>query len=526
MSAERSRGAGMAPVLIGVGILISRFFGLFRQALQARYLGAGMAADAFWAGFKIPNMLNNLFGEGGLSASFIPVYSRLLGREEHEESARVAGAVAAILGLAMAVFVLLGVLLAPLLIPIIAPGFTGEKRALTIHVTRILFPGVGLAVMSAWSLGVLNSHRRFFLSYVSPVAWNVAMIGALLWYGPHNGAAAMAVKLAWASVAGTLLMLLVQLPTVRALVPQLRLRLLTGNTNVRTVVRNFTPVLVSRGVVQISSYIDQVLASLLPNGAVAMLGYASTLYLLPVSLFGMSISAAELPEMSRVGMDGEAGRTVLRDRLQAGLRRIAFFVIPSAAGFIILGDVIIGALLRSGRFGHDEALYTWGILAGSCVGLLAGTMGRLYSSTYYALHDTKTPLRFALVRVGLTTALGAAFAFLLPPLLGVNRMWGAAGLTASAGIAAWVEFLLLRHGINRRVGRTGVPASLMVRLWLAAIMAGAFSFEVKLLLGAGLHRILLGAIVVGVFALVYGLLTMAFAVPEARAIARRVLRRR
>jgi putative peptidoglycan lipid II flippase len=525
MSAERPRSAGLASALIGAGILISRFFGLFRQALMARYLGAGMAADAFNAGFKIPNMLNNLFGEGALSASFIPVYSRLLGREEHEESVRVAGAVAAILGLAMAVFVLLGVLLAPVLIPLIAPGFQGEKRALTVHITRILFPGIGLAVMGAWSLGVLNSHRRFFLSYVSPVAWNLVMIGALLWYGPHTGPARMAVLLAWASVGGALLQLLVQLPTVWRLVPGLRLQLAHANTHVRQVLRNFMPVFVSRGVVQVSSYVDQLLASLLPDGAVSMIAYASTLYVLPVSLFGMSISAAELPEMSRVSTEGAEGRAMLRTRLQAGLRRIAFFIVPSAAGFLLLGDVIIGALLRSGKFGHAEATYTWGILAGSCVGLLAGTMGRLYSSVYYALHDTKTPLRFALLRVALTTVLGAAFAFPLPKLLGINALWGAAGLTASAGIAAWIEFLLLRRGINRRIGVTGVPAGLMVRLWAAALVAGAAGWGVKLL-AAGLHRILLGAVVVGAFAVVYGLLTLAMKVPEAAAIVNRVKRKR
>ncbi|MHB1072504.1 MAG: murein biosynthesis integral membrane protein MurJ [Gemmatimonadaceae bacterium] len=525
MSAERPRSAGLASALVGAGILISRFFGLFRQALMARYLGAGMAADAFNAGFKIPNMLNNLFGEGALSASFIPVYSRLLGREEHEESARVAGAVAAILGIMMAVFVLLGMLLAPVLIPLIAPGFQGEKRALTIHITRILFPGIGLAVMGAWSLGVLNSHRRFFLSYVSPVAWNLVMIGALLWYGPHAAPARMAVLLAGASVVGALVQLLVQLPTVWRLVPGLRLHLAYANAHVRQVLRNFTPVFVSRGVVQVSSYVDQLLASLLPNGAVSMIAYASTLYILPVSLFGMSISAAELPEMSRVVVEGEEGRAMLRTRLQAGLRRIAFFIVPSAAGFLLLGDVIIGALLRSGRFGHTEATYTWGILAGSCVGLLAGTMGRLYSSVYYALHDTRTPLRFALLRVALTTVLGAAFAFPLPKLLGINPLWGAAGLTASAGIAAWIEFLLLRRGINRQVGVTGVPASLMVRLWAAALVAGAAGWGAKLVAGR-LHRILLGAVVVGAFAIVYGLLTLAMQVPEAKAIASRVLRKR
>ena len=147
---------------------------------------------------------------------------------------------------------------------------------------------------------------------------------------------------------------------------------------------------------------------------VALLGYAVTIYTLPVSLFGMSISAAELPEMSSVLGDESQIAAMLRARLNAGLRRIAFFVIPSAAAFLVLGDVIARALFQSGRFTETDTVFTWGILAGSAVGLLASTLGRLYSSTYYALHDTRTPLRFAIVRVTLTTVLGYLFAIPLP----------------------------------------------------------------------------------------------------------------
>src|SRR5213079_2482905 len=148
-----------------------------------------------------------------------------------------------------------------------------------------------------------------------------------------------------------------------------------------------------------------------------------------------------------------------------GLRRIAFFVVPSAMAFLALGDVLIAALLQTGRFRHADAVYVWGILAGSAVGLLASTLGRLYSSTYYALRDTKTPLRFAIVRVALTTMLGYLFAIPLPPALGLPPMWGAAGLTASAGIAGWVEMLLLRTKLNRRIGDTGLTAPYVAQLW-------------------------------------------------------------
>jgi putative peptidoglycan lipid II flippase len=493
---------------------------------MARYLGAttGIAADAFMAAFKIPNLLQNLFGEGALSASFIPVYSSLLARDEGDEAGRVAGAVAAILALVTAVLVLLGVLLAPLLIPVIAPGFTGEKRVLTIALTRILFPGAGIFVLSAWCLGVLNSHRRFFLSYAAPVLWNVAMIAALLGFGGRQDRVHLAVTLGWASVAGAVLQFLVQLPTVLRLIPGLRLSLDYTRSNVRRVLANFTPVFFSRGIVQVSAYVDQLLASLLPQGMVALLGYAVTIYTLPVSLFGMSISAAELPEMSSVLGDESQIATMLRARLNAGLRRIAFFVIPSAAAFLALGDVIARALFQSGRFNQTDTFFTWGILAGSAVGLLASTLGRLYSSTYYALHDTRTPLRFAIVRVTLTTMLGYLFAIPLPGWLGIDQRWGAAGLTASAGIAGWIEFLLLRSRLNRRIGATGLPKSYVGMLWLSAAVAAASAFLIRREFSTA-HRFFFAAVVLGAFGLVYGALTLALRIPEARVLVARVRRR-
>ena len=522
------KSTGGAAALVATGILASRALGVVRQSLMARYLGAtsGIAADAFMAAFKIPNLLQNLFGEGALSASFIPVYSNLLARPDQEaEAGRVAGAVAAILGLVTALLVLVGVLLAPYLIPVIAPGFTGEKRELTIRLTRILFPGAGIFVLGAWCLGVLNSHRRFLLSYAAPVLWNVAMIGALIGFGGRQDRISLAVTLGWASVVGAALQFLVQLPMVLRLIPHLRLSLDYKRQNVRRVLSNFTPVFFSRGIVQVSAYVDQLLASLLPQGMVALLGYAVTVYTLPVSLFGMSISAAELPEMSSVlGSESEIA-SVLRSRLNAGLRRIAFFVIPSAAAFLALGDVIARALFQSGRFTVTDTIFTWGILAGSAVGLLASTLGRLYSSTYYALHDTRTPLRFAIVRVLLTTALGYAFAIPLPHFLGIDPRWGAAGLTSSAGIAGWIEFLLLRSRLNRRIGATGLAKSYVAMLWFSAAAAAGVALSIRYGV-PNLHRFVLAAAVLGSFSLVFGALTLAFRIPEARALLNRVSRRR
>jgi len=491
----------------------------------AHYFGLESdAADAFNAAFRIPNFLQNLFGEGALSASFIPVYAALVARGDRREADRVAGAVAALLGLAVAVLVLVGVLATPLLIAAIAPGFTGDKRELTIQVVRILFPGAGLLVLSAWCLGVLNSHHRFLLSYTAPVMWNAAMIATLVAFGSHTPLPRLAMLLAWGSVGGSALQFAVQVPAVLRVAPDVMAVRSGENSDlmrdhVRVVTRNFVPVFISRGVVQVSAYVDALLASLLPTGAVTGLSNAQLLYTLPVSLFGMSVAAAELPAMSGAAVDHAA----LRVRLDAGLRQIAFFVVPSAMAFLALGDVVAAALLQTGRFRHEDAVYVWGILAGSAVGLLASTLGRLYSSTYYALRDTRTPLRFAMVRVALTTILGYLFAIPLPRWLGIDPVWGAAGLTASAGIAGWIEMWLLRASLNARIGRTGLPAPFVAKLWAAAAAAAVGGWTAKITIPT-LHPVVTAMLVLGPYGVVFFAMTFALKIPEATTALRRAVR--
>jgi putative peptidoglycan lipid II flippase len=510
--------------MVAAGIFLSRIAGLIRQRIFAHYFATSDAADAFAAGFRIPNLLQNLFGEGALSASFIPVYAGLRARGEQEEADRVAGAVAGLLALVIAAVVLLGILAAPVLVDLIAPGFEGDKRQLTIHLVRILFPGAGLLVLSAWCLGILNSHRRFFLSYAAPIIWNVAIITFLLVFGPRSSQVELAAWAAWGSVAGSILQVLVQLPAVLSVLGRLRVSMSMHSVHVLTVVRNFVPAFLSRGVVQVSAYVDEVLASLLPSGAIAAMGYAQTLYTLPVSLFGMSVSAAELPAMSSAVGDELTVAAYLRDRLNNGLRQIAYFVVPSAMAFAALGHVIASALYQSGRFSSQDADYVWGILAGSAVGLLASTLGRLYASTFYALRDTRTPLRFAAVRVVLTVALGYVFAFHLPELLGLAPKWGAAGLTASAGIAGWIEFALLRRSLNRRLGVTGLKLDLVARLWGSAGVGAMAAWGIYAVVPV-VHPVVRAILVLGVYGLVYFAVTHALGISQAAALASRFTRR-
>ena len=540
MNSEVKRPRAGFAVLVAAGILLSRLSGLVRQKIFAHYLGNSDAAGVFSAAYRIPNFLQNLFGEGVLSASFIPVYARLLAEGEEELAGRVAGIIASLLALTVALLVLLGIVFTPWLLIVIAPGFNGEVRELTIQVVRILFPGIGLLVLSSWCLGILNSHRKFFLSYVAPVLMNIVMIATLVIFGGRVSDRALAVWASWGTVVGAAAQLGIQIPFVFRYAKHLRFAIDTTLEPVRQVVKNFTPVVIGRGVVQLSAYLDNLLATLLGTAAAAALSYAQLISLLPISLFGMSVAAAELPQMSSALGTDEEIYAALRTRMARGLRQIAFFVVPSVIAFIAIGNAIVALLYQGGRFGPGDTLYVWYILIGSTVGLLAVTLGRLYSSAFYALRDTKTPLRYAMMRVALTGVLGYLFAIPLRPLLidalqlahvplpmiqGSTKPLGAIALTATAGVAGWLEFLLLRRALGRRIGPVPLSRTYLASLWASAIAAGiagaAFYAYITPRLGAHLPHYFThirdGIIVCGVFGVVYFAATILLGVPEARA---------
>ncbi len=538
-----SRAPRASAFLVGAGILLSRIAGLIRESIFAHYFGNSPAAGAFKAAIRIPNFLQNLLGEGVLSASFIPVYSRLLAEGETELAGRVAGIVVSLLALVVSIVVALGVSLMPFLIDLLAPGFHGADRTLTMHLVQIMFPGVGIFVLSAWCLGILNSHRLFFISYVAPVLWNLAMIATLVGFGRHQVQSSLAVTLAWGSVIGALLQFGVQLPFIflrktaagPAIGSAIRFALDTTLAPVRQVFRSLGPVFVSRGVVQLSALIDGVIASGLGTAAVAALSYAQILYTLPVSLFGMSVAAAELPEMSSTIGTREEIHEKLRTRLIAGKRNIAFYVIPCVAGFLVLGRHIVSALFQTGHFGTQDSLFVWYILMGSTVGLLAATWGRLYSSAFYALRDTRTPLWFALIRVALTISLGLLFAFPLRPYINsillaslhlpkpnlpnIDVGLGGVGLTLSAGIAGWVEFLLLRWSLQKRIGSTALPNHFPSKIWAAALCGAGAGWGAGHFVHLHFRWFNLG-LILGAFGVVYAMITLAAGLPEARALVR------
>ena len=528
--------ARLHSMLVGAGILSSRVAGLVRDRVLAAYFGTGLHADVFSAGLRLPNLLQNLLGEGTLSASFIPVYSELLGRGRLEEAGRVAGAVFALLLAIAAAVSLLGIAVAPLLVTIFTPGFEGERRELMIAVTRILFPMTGVLVLSAWALGVLNSHRRFFVPYFAPVLWNAAIIGAFVAFGTRLDLDGLLIAAAWGALVGGLLQFGVQLPWVWRLERELRVGTGRNEPAFRDVVRNAVPAILGRGVVQLGSYADMLLASLLAVGAVGRLRFAQTLYLLPISLFGMSVAAAALPELSR---QREAHADALRENVNAAARRVAFYVVPSFAAFVLLGDVFVAGLFETGEFGAADVAIVWVTLAAYSVGLLASTTSRVYQSAFFALRETRTPARIAGLRVGVSVLAGALLMLELEQVSigglelpgGALAGWtvqglplGPVGLALGSALGAWVEWGALVRRLKRRIGRVGAGGGALTRMLVAALAAAAAGRAVGMPLDA-VHPLVAAFGVALVFGVVYFGAARLLGIAEARDVIAALLRR-
>jgi putative peptidoglycan lipid II flippase len=503
--------------------------GLVRERVIAMFFGAGLHADVFAAALRLPNVLQNLLGEGTLSASFIPVYSELLQRGRHEEAGRVAGAVFALLVAIVGVLTLIGVTLAPLLVSVLTPGFEGLRRELMIDVLRLFVPMTAMLVLSAWALGVLNSHRQFFVPYFAPVLWNAAIIGALLGFGGRVALDELLMAGAWGALAGGALQFAVQLPFVLRLDREIRLNTGRREPGFHETVRNAGPAILGRGVVQLSSYIDLVLVTLLAVGAASRLRYAQTLYVLPVSLFAMSVAAAELPELARERMGAIAE---LAERIAAAARRVAFFVVPSFVGYLVLGETFVSGLYLTGEFTATDASVVYLILAAYSLGMLASTTTRVYQSAFFALRDTRTPARVAALRVLVSATAGAllmlqfepvtVFGIALPAGAFANVTisgvpLGAVGLALGASLGAWLEWFLLHRRLHRAVGDVGAGLAPIARMIAAAGFAAAAAYAIRPLV-SDVYPLASAFVVAAVFGLVYLGAGVALGLAQARAV--------
>ncbi len=507
-TADDATPKGAAPSgasSVALGILLSKLGGLVREMVLARCFGVGPHADVLRSAFRAPNLLQNLLGEQTLSAAFIPYYSRMLAEGRREEAGRFAGAVFGLLVAAVSTLVLAGVLLAPAIVSVLAAGFRGDaalvaageasvdRFALTVRAVRIIFPMTGLLVLSAWALGVLNSHRRFLLPYLSPLVWNASIVIALLWAAggvAFRSASAPApasqlehwlFAVCFGALAGGLAQFGVQLPLVFRLMRGFRVSLSRRVAGVREALRALGPAIAGRGVVQLSAYIDIFLASWLATGAPSALGYAVILINLPLGAFGMSVAAAELPELSRSD-PAKAGRRVA-ERIDRALRQSTFVVAPSVVGYLVFGFLAAGLVFRGGSFTLESNVLVYVVLLAYTLGLLPSVISRLLQNTFFALRDTRTPARIATVRLASSAFLGALLMLWLDrySVAGTFGLEGAAqdlylgavGLALAGSFGAWCELALLRHALRRRLPEVRLPARYIAgRLLLAAVLAG------------------------------------------------------
>ena len=462
---------GRSAFVVGAGILISRVVGLLRNTAFAYYFGSGAASDAYNAAFKIPNAVRNLLGEGTLSASFVPVYSRMLVRDDPKAAKALANAVLGLLLVAVSLLTLAGIAAAPILTTVLAPGFDPATQALTTRLTRVLFPMTGLMVLSGWCLGIQNSHRRFFWSYASAALWSMAQIVLLLVWGRRApDAMTLAYWLAWATLGGAVLQIAAQMPEVLRLVGSIRPSLDQSAEGVKQTLRNILPVVTALGVVQISSFIDLQIASYLPRGAAT-----NTLAMLPVSLFGVSVAAAALPEFARDS--GTLALEALLERLRGGWQRILFYIVPSAVVFITLGDYCVGILYRAGRFGAAEQQSVHWVLAAYAVGLVSFGSVKLLGSAYYALQDYRTPLRASIASIIVSAAVSIGIAVPMRSL-----PMAAAGIALGSAMGSYVNLAILSRGLRQRLGTLYTPAMWRGtrRIVFAATVAGVLSAMLRL----------------------------------------------
>ena len=546
--AAGGRRSGSRAMLVAAGILLSRLAGFAREALVARFLGVGAFADVYGTAMRLPNLLQNLLGEQALSAAFIPTYSRMVHEGRRREAARFAGAIAGLVLLAAAGLALLGVLAARPLVAVFAAGYLKDAEkvaagtmpldrfAVSVDLVRIVFPMTGVLVLSAWALGVLNSHRRFFLPYAAPVLWNAAIVSALLWWGGHvlAGRVDAAAKtqllhvVAWAAFVGAILQLAVQLPMVSRLLTGFRLSLGRGVPEVPAALRAFGPAVAGRGVVQLSGYLDAFLGTLLAAGAVSAQRYALTLYMLPIGLFAASVAAVELPELSRLQAEGDDAR--LR-RVEGGVRQIAFLTLPTLVGFLAFGWLVVGLVFGGGEFGSQDQALVALTLAGYTLGLLPTTIGRLLQNLFYSLHETRYPARVATARVAVSAALGAALMIWLDrfgvltlfagPARGDELRLGAVGLAIGSAAGGWLELALLLRGARLRLPRSVLPWGALARMATLALVAAAPAGALWWLLANGSlgawPRGLWALAVLALYALAYLGGAVALRFPETRA---------
>ncbi|MFQ5882677.1 MAG: murein biosynthesis integral membrane protein MurJ [Candidatus Methylomirabilales bacterium] len=432
-----------AASVVSGATFISRVLGYVRDMIIAHGFGAGLAADAFFVAFRIPNMARELLGEGALSAAFIPVFTGVLTERGRASAFRMATTVFWMLALILVVICAVGIVGAPFLVNLMAFGWRPdpEKLALTIALTRTMFPYLFFIGLTALMMGVLNSLGHFAAPALSPALLNIAIILSLLFLGPHLQEPVYA--LAYGVLWGGLLQLLCQFPPALsrgAIFTQLGQ---WRDPALRRIGRLMAPGVAGLGITQLNVFITTLLASFLVEGSVSYLYYAFRLVHLPIGLVGVAVATVAFPAMSAAAARHSSEE--LKKTLVFALRLTFFVTIPALLGLLIFRSTIIHLLFERGAFTGATTAATAQVLLGYCLGLCFFVANRVLVPAFHALQDTATPVKAG----GAAVVSGIFFSLLL---MGPLR---ATGLALATSLASAVNFSLLLYGLRKRLGPLG-----------------------------------------------------------------------
>lgn len=490
---SEQRAMTRAAGVVGFWTTLSRILGFVRDMVIALFLGAGLNADAFFVAFRIPNLLRRLFGEGALSAAFIPTYVETLEKQGTEEAEKLARVAFTFAGIILAAVTVLGIVFSPWIVRVIAPGFLEDigKFNVTVSLNRIMFPYIFFISLVALASGVLNSMGYFGAPAAAPIILNFAMISGVAVFGTLFGVAPH-YALAWGVLAAGVLQLLLQIPFMERARIHLRPDINFRNPALRRIGRLFVPAAFGGAVYQVNVLVGTILASLLPQGGVSWLYYADRLVELPLGVFAIALGTAVLPSMSRQASSNDfAG---LKKSISFSLRLTAFFTIPASVGLILLAEPILAVLFQRGRFTYTDTLQTSDALLWYTVGLWAFSGLKVVNQAFFSLKDTKTPVWVAMGAVAVN--LGAGIALMGP--------MGAGGIALATSLAATFNVVLLFAILSRRLA--GVHASDLT-VSLAKISAASLVMGLALAYGRTLgdwhlgltlvNGLVLGACVLG-----------------------------
>ncbi|HEX9433805.1 MAG TPA: murein biosynthesis integral membrane protein MurJ [Burkholderiales bacterium] len=428
-----------ALVAVSSLTLVSRILGYVRDFFIARAFGAGLATDAFFVAFRIPNLLRRLFAEGAFSQAFVPVLAEYKNRQSPEETRQLVDGVSTALFLALVVTAALGVAISPVIVYLSAPGFAADpaKFELTVRMLRICFPYIAFISLVALAAGVLNTWNRFAVPAITPALLNVAFIVAALFLAKYFDPPIVA--LAWAVFAGGVLQLAFQIPFLVRLGLLPRWRLDFSHPGVRRVLKIMLPATFGVSVAQISLLLNTIFASYLPSGSVSWLYYADRLMELPAGMLGVALGTILLPSLSKYHAD--SNREEYARLLDWGLRMTVLLAVPAAAALAVIAMPLVASLFHYGRFGADDAWMTCRALIAYSIGLIGMILVKILAPGFYARQNVRTPVKIGIVTLILTQLMNLAF---IGPLQH-------AGLALAIGLGACLNAALL-YRVLRRTG--------------------------------------------------------------------------